>query len=172
MSTPQARILQVCDAVAAHLRTVWSPTGDDRVTRTYGPDIGLSVDDEATLIAGRQVYVFPTSYAVPVQVTRREVEWRYAVSIIVAERYDEDGETAGLPPNSWMDARVAFVADKIFKPLRDQHLTLLGTVIPSLESGGETAEVLTVYDLDVYREHRAFWSQINVPFEEVNQLWQ
>lgn len=168
----QARILSVCDAVASFIRTTWQPTAPSAVTRTYGPDVGLTTDDESTLLSGRQVFVFPASYAVPVQVTRAEVEWRYGVTVLVVERFDEDGETPGKPPNAWMDERIAFVENSIFKPLRDQDLTLLGSIIPALAEGGEVARVEVVYDLNLFLQHRAFWSQVTLPFEEVNKLWQ
>lgn len=167
----QARIIEVCEAVASFIRTTWTPIAPDAVTRTYGPDIGLTPDDDATLLSGRQVFVFPASYAVPVQVTRAEVEWRYGVTVLVVERFDQDGETAGTPPVAWMDERIEFVENTIFKPLRDQDLTLLGSVIPSLAEGGEVAQVNVVYDLDLFLKHRAFWSQVTLPFEEVNKLW-
>ncbi|MBY0513080.1 MAG: hypothetical protein K2P78_04115 [Gemmataceae bacterium] len=166
----RARILDVCDAVASHLRTLWTDRGrDDAVTREYGPDVGLTKDDEDSLIAGRQVYVFPAAYAVPRLVTRREMERGYTVAVLCVERYTDDPPTEARPPAAWMDERVTFV-ERMFKALRDPDLTLIGSVIPALEDGGDVAKVDVVYDLDVFVRHRAFWSQLTAPFEEVCEL--
>lgn len=157
----QARVLQLCDAVASLIGSLWTPTAPDAVQRAYGPDVGLTEDDPSTLITGRQVYVFPVSYGVPTMIDRSELDHRDTVAVLVIERYTAG---TGYPPVDWMDARVNFTEQKIFIPLRNPQLVLLDTLIPDLETPGS---VDVVYDIDLYRDNKTFWSQLTLPFQEV-----
>lgn len=157
-----ARILDLCDAIVTLIGSNWSPTAPDAVTREYGPDVGLDASDSATLIVGRKVYVFPTSYAVPQLQDRELVDKRYSAVALVIERYTD----AGTPPTEWMDERVLF-AEGLYKLLRDPDLVLLDTAIPDLENGS-TVDV--VYDIVRFAEQRTFWSQMTLNFQEATAL--
>jgi hypothetical protein len=159
-----ARILQLVDAAAGELRARWGPKAPDAVTREYGPDVGFTPDDLSTLLPGRQVYLFPAAYAAPELAARDALQKRYKVAGLVVERYTAG---TGRPPVGWMDARVTFVEQVVFKPLRDPGLVLLDGVVPDLETG---AEVTAVYDLDVYLKHRAFWSELLLTYQELEYL--
>lgn len=162
-----ARILDLADAAAALIAKKWAPTSPDAVSREYGPDIGLNPDDAATLIAGRQVFVFPGAYAMPQLLDRQVLDKRYTLFVVVLEQYTAPaGSDAGIPPKAWMDDRVLFT-ETLFTLLRDPDLVLLQTVIPDLENG---STVDAVYDFDLFQEQRTFRSQMTLNFQEAGPL--
>lgn len=157
-----ARILDLCDCIASLIRTTWQPVAPSAASREYGPDVGLSPDDESTLLHGRAVYSFPGAYAFPSMQDREILDKRYTTTALVIERYTEPGT----PTKEWMDTRVNFV-ERVFKLFRDPNLVLLDTLIPDLENA---ASVDVVYDLDLFAEQRTFWSQMTLTFQEAAPL--
>ncbi len=164
---PNARILDLCDAIATLIGATWVPVAPDAVSREYGPDVGLSEDDGNTLLDGRQVYVFPIGYGVPAMDDRTFLDKRYAVVVTIIERYTDD---PGIPPNDWMDTRVTFT-ETLFKLLRNPFLELLAVsgayVMPDIEN---PATVDAVYDFDLFQENRTFRSQMTLNFQEAAAL--
>jgi len=164
-----ARTLEICDAVVDAIGTAWDPTSPDAVSREYGVEVGLSKDYASILLTGRKVYVFPTSYEAPGLIDREVLMNAHGVAVLICERYtNSDGSTAdpGLPPKAWMDERVLFVQDKIYKVLRNPHLVLLDTVIPVPD---ELGSIDLVYDRDLYLSKRAFWSYGFFNFQEATE---
>lgn len=159
-----ARIIEFCDAVKAAIDTAWPVVSranpEDAVTREYAPDVGLSVDQADTLIAGRQVYVFPTEYSAPEMLDRDAQIGKLSCSVLCVERYTA---TAGSPPKSWLDDRIEFVQDKIFRVLNNPLALLADTLRPDPETPGV---VEIVYDLETLIQHRAFWSLATFTYQE------
>lgn len=163
-SAAPARVVDLCDQVAALVSALWGPLAPDAVTRVYGPDVGLTPDEPDTLITGRQVYVFADAYEVPESADRGSLWWDYAAAVLVVERYTD---AAGAPPTAWVDARVKFVEESVFRPLRDPTLTLTGAAVAGAFPDPERhATVDVVYDQEVLIQHRAFWSLVRVYFKD------
>ena len=158
-----ARVLDTADAVAQAIQTAWSGlAAPDGVSREYGADVILKEDDPDTVLKGRQVYVFPTKYEAPEFVDSSALRRTYSVGIVIVERYT-DGP--GWPPKAWMDARVLFVEQTIYRLLRNPDFVLSNTLVPSPEEPG-TVDV--VYDLDLYMQRKAFWSVCSFTFQEAD----
>lgn len=156
-----ARIIDLADAAAAAIEAAWSPVAPDAVTREYAPDVVTNPDDPA-VVTGRRVYVLPAGYGDEGFATRAELDKRYTLSVMVVERY-ADGP--GPVPTAWVDERVAFVEEMVWRVLRDPALTLLdGDVIPATE---DTAEVTAVYDFAELPEKLLFVSVARFTFMEI-----
>jgi hypothetical protein len=158
-----ARIIQLTDAVVSLIKSnLWPNMGaNDAATRSYGADIGLNVDDTDTLLPGRQVYVYGTQRAMQGLADRGEADNRYTIVVQVFERYVD---APAYPTTEWMDERVNFVEQSIFKPLSDQRTPLLGTAFPDLEEFGT---IDFVYDITYYAQYHAFFSQVTLHFQEI-----
>lgn len=153
-----ARILDVCDAVAAALTTeIGGPPGDPAATveRVYQADI------ETRSLTGRKVYVMPGSYAGVERPTRGERSQDNTVTVLVVERYTDQGP----PPNDWLDERVEWVEETVFDLLDDEAdvpaaILALGNVWP------QTSEVL-VFDQEMLREKNLFFSVVGITYREI-----
>jgi hypothetical protein len=156
-----ARILEFSDAVTAAIQAAWNPVAPSAVSREYGAEVILT-DDDSDVLKGRRVFVFPTTYEAPEFVDRAELLRTYSVGIVIVERYTDD---AGYPTKSWMDARVLFVEQTIYRLLRNPMLVLADTLIPAPNSPG-TVDV--VYDLDLFLQQKTFWSVCFFTFQEVD----
>jgi hypothetical protein len=155
-----ARIIAVCDAVVAAIGAAWTPTAPDAVTRVYAPPVTLTADDPITVLTGRQVFVFGLQYSIPSLQTRADWDRTERIDVLVVERYTAD---SGAPPTAWLDARVDFV-ESLYMALRTPaSFPLADTAWPQQEQ----PDPVIVYDRDVLLQHRTFWSQFTVNFEEV-----
>lgn len=158
-------ILAVCDAVAQLIEGVWSPTAPDAVTREYIPDIPLTDDvAEDERHTGRRVYVFPAGYEEPDFLSRAELAGKHAIAVLVVERYTG----AGKPPKAWVDARVNWTGETIFRTLRDPDLSLLADMVghdPETPASWDS-----VYDHAVLLNHKTYWSVVTVTFQEGVEL--
>jgi hypothetical protein len=83
---------------------------------------------------------------------------------LAVERYT-DGP--GLPPDAWMDERVRWFEQQVFNVLANQSLVLTGELTPD-ETEAATIDVL--YDADVYRQHKTFWTVATFHFVESSDL--
>jgi hypothetical protein len=156
-----ARVIETADAVAAAIRTAWAPIAPDAATSDYGAEVILD-DDDPDVLTGRKVFVFATEYAAPEFVDGASLRRTYGVGIVIVERY---AAAAGTPPKAWMDARVLFVEQSIYRLLRNPDLVLSNTLVPSPEAPG-TVDV--VYDLDLYLQRKTFWSVCTFTFQEAD----
>ncbi|MDB5310677.1 MAG: hypothetical protein JWO38_4879 [Gemmataceae bacterium] len=162
-----ARILDVCDSVVSMIQTAWVPAAPSAVSRVYDPDIGLTAEDVNTRLAGRQVLVFPTKYESPAQASRDMLWRKHRVTVLTVERYT-DG--SGSPPVAWMDARVGFVEQMIFNPLRNPALVLAGQLVTQAFPAPDEAAEADVYDIDIVIQDRAFWAEVRVVLQEPTDL--
>ena len=156
-----ARVIEVADAAVAVLQTAWNPTAPDLVKRMYGAEFALTKGYEP-LLEGRRLMVYPASYAHPEMETRVLYKKDFVLIVVGVERYVG---SEPLPPDDWMDERVEWFEQKVFLPLRDQHLVLLDSLIPSLS---QPATVDEVYDIAKYFENKTFWSTATVAFQEIS----
>lgn len=162
-----ARVLDACDAVAADIRAVWSPTAPNAVRRAYAPRIGFSGDHKNSLLVGRQVYAFPAAWGSPEGASRGELFHEYTVAVVVAERYTVDGQVPQGPvPDEWVDERVLFV-EQHFNRLKDPTRAVTGVRVQLFRHPEIEATVDEVYNLDDLLEHKAFWSRFTVTFLEI-----
>jgi hypothetical protein len=148
----EARVIEFCDAVVAAILASWVPVSPNAVSSEYEPDFDIAT------ITGRKVYVFPAGYGQAGTVTRGEDENEYRVSVIIMERYTDEGAV----PKAWLNARVLWVQNSLYVPLTDARAaSILG------ESWPETGDVTTVYDLDVLRDYKVFLSEIEIAYREI-----
>lgn len=154
-----ARILDVCDAAVALIAAAWSPAAPDGASRIYAKDIALQKSAGATLLAGRQVYVFPKANQLDSVIDARTKLNKYSFGIVIAERY-ADGP--GPVPDAWMDARVDFVEQSILKTLSDLTVRLSGAWIDPRRLQG----IDGVYDRDEMQKRLAFWSTCSFTFQD------
>lgn len=144
-----ARVLAACDAAKAEIVALL-PTPDpagtvvERVYTFRGPQ------NEARIrsLTGRRVYLFPDAYEQTLIVDRGIDATDYVVTMLVVEVYRGEGDV----PTAWMDARVTFV-ETLYKRLQDARAELIGGVFQA-----QAGKILSVYDQDVFDEHKTFWS--------------
>lgn len=157
---PTTPILVLCDDLVTALESAWSPSGNDGVERAYFKRIG-DPDDPRTKIAGRRVYIFPTSY-LTAGATRLENNYEQKVSVLVVERFDE---ASGDPTRDWIDERVDFVHTYIVQgfdysndgpaPFNPKLVTL-------------AVEVPSVVDLErLVTSNRLFYCLVDLTFSEL-----
>lgn len=158
-----ARLTEVCDGLAAAIKVVWSPSGDDEVRRAYLTPV------KADRIKGRKVLVFPVSYA-DEPATRGEQLTTYRVSMIVVERLAEAVDPASNEARDWLDERVAFVEQTVYGTVADygadsetDFLRLTGHGPISTQA----ADVPVAYDPEMLVK-KLFWCELEFEFREIN----
>jgi len=157
-----ARIIQAADAAVALILAGWTGRGaDDGAERVYAPTINLSGDD-APRLAGRHVYVFPGPYSAE-QLDRADQWRRHSLRALVVERYADAGD----PTRAWVDERVNFVEQRVFNPLANQSLKLVGQMTPDPEF---VATIDELCDRAILQEHKTFWSYATFGFVEPTDL--
>lgn len=112
---PTTPTLTLCDDLVSALTTSWAPTGSDGVERAYFKRIGNG-EDETTELAGRKVYIFPTSYDNG-PADRGEDEFTHNISVLIVERYTDADD----PTRAWVDTRVDFVYEEIVEGFDFSH---------------------------------------------------
>ncbi len=153
---PDARIIEVTDALVSAINTAWTGQGaDDAVSREYLAPVSVEDLDSLT---GRKVYLFPGPYDSGLA-NRAEDEWAYTIGILVVERY----ESAGDPPKAWLDARVYFTEAIVGAAVDYSGRTLLA--IGTRRLWTESVEVET-YSLDTLNQKKLFWSELTVVLKE------
>lgn len=153
---PDAKIIEVCDALVTQIGTAWSPTAPNAVERVYLAPIGVQ---ELSSLTGRKVYVFPALKS-DEPATRGEDLKSYTIAIVIVERYTD----AGMPTRAWMDALVYFVENTIEGAIDFDGRTLLS--INSRELWTQALET-SIYDLEMLNEKNLFYSEIEVTMQEI-----
>ena len=150
---PTAEILTVCDAVAGAIQAAAAVYGEAvTVERVYLGPVTLKN------VSGCKVFVFPGKYANS-PVNRAEDGWEYAVTVVICQRYEPQGE----PPTAWLDTRVNFVQTCVNDALDFSRDPL--TFATTRELWTASAEVV-VYDDARLDEEKLFWSQVAFGFTE------
>lgn len=162
-----ARIIEVCDGVAAGILARWTAsvapdplrTGDE-VRRTY-----LAPEDPGR-ITGRKVWVFPAPYRSAAD-TKGENRRSYRIGIAVAERYADGGALDSAAAEAWLDARVLFVEQVVYELVsnygQDDFLAVAGHKNIWC---AEEDEVQT-YDVEALATKRLFWSELGFLLQEI-----
>lgn len=154
-----ARIIEVRDAVVTKIGNAWVSRGsiDDAVTGPWRLDI--KTKDHA----GRQVYVFPSTYTGG-PTNRLQDQNEYTLVILVAEV----NRTAGDPTEAWMDERALFCEWLANTVLGDPRGANLLAVDGDPDTGlwPESVEVTAVYDVEELAERKLFLSVITATYRE------
>ena len=155
-----ARVTEVCQLLIDRLVSLL-PAGDlTTFERAYVPTI-LDADFAANIaaLAGRKVYVMPSTYGQAEIASRGQDNNRYGPSVLIVERYTDAGGVA----DAWLDDRIAWVESQVYGPLQNLRADPLdGTLWP------HSADVAVVYDPDFLREHKLFWSEVHFEFREIS----
>ena len=162
-----ARILDLCDALAATVQAAWAPTAPDAVSREYGLEVGLDPTYADILLTGRKVYVFPASYNNDRILDRKSTLDKYTVSVLICERFSD---VAGSINKAWMDARVLFVEQSILRTLSNlEYRPLASGSYRGMTIDPEQLGVVdVVFDRDLYMQRKTFWSQCTFVYQEAN----
>jgi hypothetical protein len=155
---PDARIVEVCDAVVTKVGNWWvsRENAEDDVTAPFDFDLDTAV------LAGRQVWVFPSTYTGD-PVTRGEDLNDYTVVITVAEMFASEGAIT----TTWVRARIAW-CETLLTLLGDARGERLLAVEGEPDSGlwPQTAEATTVYDLEELADRRLFLAVLTITYRE------
>lgn len=153
-------VLAVADAVVTAI-SAGKVAGDDTdVSRTYVPEV---TDPEiAERLTRRQVYVVPFREGQVAVQTRGSDLNEYAVGVLVVSRYRGDQPS---PPDDWTDAEVAWVETYVYGRLNDPRTANVPAAITAAGAlWCESAEVVSVYDPEILRSHKLFWSESSFAF--------
>ena len=150
------RHLEMADELRGVLGSMLPPAAD--VSRSYAPDMTA-----ATMPAGKQVWVFPTTEEDAQRIDRRHVLTEYGFAVVVAERYGEPGEATGetVPP-AWVDERIGWVRLNVYEPLNDS-VRKAERLIPT--AWPETCRWAVKFDPDRLAQ-KTFWSVVEVSMRE------
>jgi hypothetical protein len=122
------------------------------------PDIETNDRNSPMFLTTRSVFIIPLGYENPEMATRSEDVMDYRIGIVVCERYTG----MGAPPQDWLRERKQWVAENIYDVLLDQRAE------PILDKIWPQAGAVTVAcDPEMVREHKIFWSEIEVTFREI-----
>lgn len=148
-------LLPFTDAIVTLIDDSFSAAGViGTISREYDVEYDLGT------VEGLKVNVFPASYVVDAAnpATRIEDFLDIQSAIVILERFTQPGN----PPKSWIDERVQWVESLIFSPLVTMECPLL------LNSYWRTAvNVSTVWDMTFLREHKVFWSEVEITFRKL-----
>ena len=160
-----AGIIDLCDQVAALIRSAWNPSGDDSVERIYQAPIAPS---ELNNLVGRKVFVFPGRKLHLGAADRGSNRLNWSVGILAVERCTQTGNS-GLPTTDWMDERTEWMEQTVEKTVNFD-----GRDGNDLEFDGRTLQTLSIeteiYDVDYLDEAKLFWSSMEVVFDEVAEV--
>lgn len=149
--------LTLCDQLVTLISTAWGPTSPDAVSRVYQFSL-LSNEFQ-----GRRVYVFPTDYGYE-PADRSEARFDHRITIVTVERYADPG----LPDNTWCDARVDFVYEKLVAGL---WYGFEGPLLFSSRSVVSRRADVVVLDIPKLTTTPAvFLSQVDLEYEEVQAV--
>ena len=152
-----ARITEVRDGVAERISASWVERDslDDEVAAVTR----LDLPDNLT---GRKVYVRRFTYTGQPAVRADDLN-SYTVQVVVAEKY----QSAGDPPEVWVDERVGFVDWLVTLLGNARGPRLLGNEFdPNVGLWPELVEVTTVHDADELATKKLFLSSILLTFRE------
>lgn len=153
-----ATVIRIGDALALDFQNRITTAGvlDTTVSREYELTYDLGT------FTGRRVDIYPLSYNPDKDdATRIEEYYDFRYAFVVSERYRDKG----LVPKSWMDARVEFTQEYVFRPLDERIIT----TIDGIQYWSTETQVTAVFDPDFLRQHRVFWSEIETTFRKVSE---
>ncbi len=151
----QARVIDICEAVANGIYSRWGPVAPDGVQRVYESEI-ITEPTAPNVITGRQVYVFPTSYVTAELATRGANRLEHVVTVVLAELYT----SAGAVPVAWLDARLLWAEQMVWHPLDDpRQPAILTGVWP------QRAEVIP-YDIEELVQRKLWLSWVTATLRE------
>jgi hypothetical protein len=157
-------ILTVADAVTTAISVGLTAGDDTDVTRTYLPEV---TDPEvAEGITTRKVYVVPTREGQVAQVRGRETN-EYGFGVLVVCRYRGDEAS---PPAAWIDAEIAWVETYVYARLQDPRTANVAAAITAADLWCESAAVESVYDPELLRGHKLFWSESSFAFRKAETV--
>lgn len=154
-----SRILPVRDALRDTINEWWEERDDPENDEVLCP---WKFPIQTAGIAGRKVVIFPSAYA-GVPVTRAEDQDDYSHTILVVERYREQGD----PPNEWIDERVNFcegLLERVGNPRLPRLLPAEGE--PNSGLWPQVAEMQTICDAEELHERKMFFAVLNVTYRE------
>ena len=144
-----ARIVEVRNALAAAISAWWAPSAPDAVLTPWRFDL------DSKTHTGRKVYVFPSEYATE-NVARGFEQGDYAFALVVAEKYEEQGQ----PSDAWTDERVEW-CESLLALLSNPASRLLDNALHP-----QDAAVTTVCDIEELTARKLFFSVLNVTYRE------
>jgi len=153
------RIVCVRNALACRILELWygqqpPPDGDEVLTPWV-----YRIDSDK--IIGRKVMVFADAFS-QVTANRRDDQNDYTYTIMVVERYTEQGDA----PDEWIDERVKFCEELITKLGDARGEWLLSGGVQGLGLWPEIAEITTVYDAEELHERKLFVSVLSITYRE------
>lgn len=157
-----ASVLAIADAVVALIASEWNayPGGamgaSDGAARVYEVEIITDPDDAAVLV-GRQVYVFPAGYSTAQPATRGQDFRDYQITVLCCERYTGQGSC----PTAWLDDRVYWAEQVVWRPLDNPRLTPVAAGVYPIR-----AEVVP-YDIEELVQRKLWLSVTNATLREV-----
>jgi len=118
-------------------------------------------------VDGRKVEIYPLSYVPFEPATREEAYYDFRYSIVTLERFREHKRV----PRIWLDDRVTFVEEQIFNPLdpTNKERAELILVIDSDSYWPIEVECTTVYEYNILRQNKVFWSEVEVVFRKLDK---
>jgi len=143
-----ARIVEVRNALAAAITAFWTHSSPDQVRTPWRLDYTVKT------LTGRKVDVYPSEYLTE-NVARNFEQGDYTFAIVVAEKYEEQGE----PTDAWTDERVAW-CESLLEHLNDPANQLLSSLWP------QEAAVTTVCDLEELTVRKLFFSVLSITYRE------
>lgn len=152
-----ADVLVLADALALEFQNRITVAGvlDTVVSREY------EVTHDMGSFTGRKVEIYPLMYNPDEDATREETFYDFRYSFVVMERYRDKG----IVPKAWIDERVEFVEEYIFNPLDQRIITVIAD---SRKYWTTEVEVTSVYDFDMLRQFKVFWSEVETTFRKIS----
>jgi len=158
-----AKIIALCDQVAALIKAEWEPSEPSTVERVYQAPIAPSELDK---LVGRKVFVFPSRKLSLGVADRGSDRFNWSVGVLAVERYVDAGALASKQwldeRTDWMESVVEYAVD--FDGRDNNYLEFDGRQLWTL--GIETE----IYDVDYLDEAKMFWSTMEVVYDEIAEV--
>lgn len=146
-----ADVLLLADVLVADIANRLASNGiPASVSREY------EVTTELGTFTDRRVEIYPLSYNPSEQRDRESKDYEFKYSFVWMYRY----ASVGLTTKAWVDNEVTLVQEYIFKPLDNPD----GFFINCNGHEYEVTDVIvtSVYDYDLLRQNKVFWSEVEV----------
>lgn len=151
-----ADVLLLADALVDELtaRLNVATVIDTSVSREYEVTVGLGE------FTNRRVEIYPLSYNPREQRDRESKDYEFKYSFVWMRRYTPKG----VINKAWVDTEVTLVQDHIVKPLDNPD----GFFINCNGHEYEVTEVTvtSVYDYELLRQNKVFWSEVEVTLQK------
>lgn len=156
----QSDIIKLADQLVSEFtnRLVIAGYPTVSVTREYDvtTDLGTFVD--------KRIEIYPLNYNPSDDATRTETYYDFRYSLVLMERYKQKG----LIPKEWIDEQLLFCQNYVFNPLDNKQEDFFVTVDGN-QHWPTDVKVTSVYDFDMLRQNKVFWSEIEVIFRKVSE---